>query len=1022
MKKKVIKLSIVISILIILLKILPSFILTNIKYEKIKNAKLVASNSEIITKQEQGYNIVDLAKYLYDSSSENITIVSDNNIEYTCNCDNSFTIKIDNKKENTNYSVKYKISGKEYTETLNSNENPINFHLMQEGKNKVNVKVLRNDENIYEYDTEISYIKPYEKQYLEETTNKGIMLHIKHPYGTDMEKTIELLNAIGIKNVRIDIAWSFIVENNEQYGIDMYDKWISRLDSEGIKIVAVLAYPNANMVSNGKTISNDKEIEKFLSYVNLVSNRYQQIKKFEIWNEPNLNQYLSDAEIQLYSKMVNQAYNIIKKNNKEAEIYAGATYTPANNSSEYIKSDEFFQKIINNGSYINSNVFSFHPYENSKGLNNNWIKKQNQIHKELANSNGGFQKLAVTEYGVSTATTYYSQEEQANKMVQQTVFQEQYNLESQILYNFKDYTPDKDKLSSNYGLIDTSYIPKLSYYAMKKYYENTNGAEYIGNVNFTDGLEMHIYDKDGKQKIVAWATNVDRPVTLSVGNSLITDIYGKELQKTNGNVIITNTPVYIDNLNTNYYYKAISNVATQKYNDFINQFHDILDTNHIMKSIKSKAIALDTYMQEIGNDSKISQDTAVSRMQEHYNIGNDILKAYKSGELKVDDKTVSSMLDMLEDIGSSFEDLVTVTVTKENANLEVTKEILSFTENMITCNSDLNIIYPEKILQYAKENYEKAEYIKNLQEENPIRMGLIVSRNLHANELGKWAKEFSEIYIHNYIEVNPYSVRYSTKDITNQNVTVTLQLGEDSEMTNHNGKNQYTFEENGEFTFQYIRRGQACEEKVRVDWIDKTAPSITGVENGKTYQEEVIPVIKDENLLEIKVTVNGKEITYTENMKLEEEGFYTIRASDKAGNITNINFVILSKDSDQYIIGDAQITNVFKLTTVDKLKEKLNLVGQAQVYRNGKVVEKSKIVATGDILKNEKGEEYTLIVRGDILKEGENSIRDLVRLRRYLVQDIELDELSLKAADTNLDGIVDIKDIVRMRILILQEP
>ena len=76
---------------------------------------------------------------------------------------------------------------------------------------------------------------------------------------------------------------------------------------------------------------------------------------------------------------------------------------------------------------------------------------------------------------------------------------------------------------------------------------------------------------------------------------------------------------------------------------------------------------------------------------------------------------------------------------------------------------------------------------------------------------------------------------------------------------------------------------------------DITAPVVTGVENDATYTGTVEFTAEDVNL--DKVTVDGREVTPDENGKytlIPKSGAYTITATDKAGNVTEIKNVTVN--------------------------------------------------------------------------------------------------------------------------------
>ena len=97
----------------------------------------------------------------------------------------------------------------------------------------------------------------------------------------------------------------------------------------------------------------------------------------------------------------------------------------------------------------------------------------------------------ITEYGIHITDL----EVQASKIIQQAIILDEYQVKYAIQYNFWNTGDNLNNVQNNYGLINYDYTPKPSYYAMKNYYENTNGAEYIGTVNIAEGLEGHVYDK-----------------------------------------------------------------------------------------------------------------------------------------------------------------------------------------------------------------------------------------------------------------------------------------------------------------------------------------------------------------------------------------------------------------------------------------------------------------------------------------------------------------------------------------------
>ena len=300
---------------------------------------------------------------------------------------------------------------------------------------------------------------------------------------------------------------------------------------------------------------------------------------------------------------------------------------------------------------------------------------------------------------------------------------------------------------------------------------------------------------------------------------------------------------------------------------------------------------------------------------------------------------------------------------------------------------------------------------------------MIVSNSLHAYYLADWANDFANIYVNKYIKQNPVTVSYSnTDEFTDQDVTVTLNIGSDSKVTNNEGKNTYTFTKNGTFTFEYERRGQAFEEKVTITSIDKEAPTISGVVNGKIYTDLAKPVIKDDNLEKIEVLFNGTNIQFNSGNTLKDEGIYNITATDKAGNTISIEFYIVEKGENGYIVDNGYILNINQKTNVRQFTREFNLSTKYVIKRNNSNLKDDDIIATGDILQLKNGVEYVIIVAGDINKDGKVTTYDLSAFRRYILGIRKFDDIESLAADINVDRQeLGVKDYTRMRIEILGE-
>ena len=1008
-RKNIIMISIsIIIVLFFLLKIIPVIIL-NIAYGK------KDFNSNIQSKISFQYTIQDLIKYATNTNinEEEITIEKQNKLPYVVE-GQPYIIDIFLTKTNQqdHYSIEWG-NDEEKREEVIENSKRIEIPLKKEGLNTYYIRIKRNGEVIQENQDNISYIKPYQKQYLDELQKDGVATHFAH--GWDSIEYVDLLKYLGVQNVRDDIMITTIFKKDGSENFSTYDKWIPKLKENDINLLGILnTNPASWLFGNDCKISNIEEVNQYTNYVEKVLNRFQGIIGVEVINEPN-GYYHTDDDVYWYTQTVKSVEQ--KINNEKVKILAGSTSTSDNVTEGKLLSQDFIGKMFQYESkyqYISSHFYD----QSNKGILNNRFKNLENIHKNIINENGGFTTLSITEFGDTTYKAGSTEEQQAKRIVQQSILTNQNHNIYNYMYNFKDYGTNTNSAEDNYGIVKKDYTPKPAYYALKNYYENTNGAEYIGTLNIAEGLEAHVYDKDGKPKIVAWSNNTSKDIPISYEGFTAKDLYGNEIENTDGTLTITTSPVYLDNVEEKYFYQAISNTAIEKYAEleekFAEQLQKLPEINQQIQSLKGQ-------IEQIGKvENKIEEETAKTLMQRHFQLGNSLINAFQNGRLEIEKVKLSSMLDMLNDIGNSYEDLVTVTATTRNADINQAKDLVNEVENIIQSNSDIEIIYPEKILDFSKDFQEKAEYINGLEEENDIKTGLIVSKNLHSIYLSDWAKEFTNIYIDEYLKNNLIPETYSEKDITNQDVTVTLNIGNDTKIINNNGSNQYTFKENGEFTFEYERRGRNFRQTIKVDNIDKQSPNITGVKQGQVYENTVKPIVEDDNLETIRLIQDGRLIeNYINKTELTEEGVYRIEAEDKAGNKTIVNFEIIENISKDYIIKEEQIENIQVNTTVEEFRKKLQIESYYTIIRQEQTLNEKSIIQTGDILQLENGTQYPLIVRGDIDKDGNATIRDLLLLKQHINEESTLEDIQKIAGDIDLNGKLDARDVVKLRKLIL---
>lgn len=576
-------------------------------------------------------------------------------------------------------------------------------------------------------------------------------------------------------------------------------------------------------------------------------------------------------------------------------------------------------------------------------------------------------------------------------------------------------------------------------------------------------------DKKAPSMLMIWEKNSipkDADITLQnnkyinsrclfYARSSINNVYYSNIINSNNNNIYLNKETTLFAGNGNYQDRSILKEYNQDQNSTFKLLtdaqvqqisnHEILNSNDY-NEIKTyyeeleKEFEYTELKQEIiekYNNFLVSNETLLSPIKNINNNINSIIGRIE--DMTLDTTNEASLKEIINIVYSVESNIIGANVNKNITTTEMIKLINELNE----LAKNIDIIYSKVEISNAYDKNEIAENIqesqnyinsnKDLEIDNLVELSKIgneISNKetttyadyLYAITLSKWTDNVLNTKIKDYIAQNPVTIEYSETNITNKSVKATIKTNAEIQITNNSNSKEYVFDQNGSFTFEYTIKGQAKQITAKVTNIDKTLPIINGVIDGKLYTSKITPTITDENIDTIKLILNGEEVkNFKSGTTLTEEGFYTLTVIDKAGNKTQISFQIMENNNQNYIIQDNIIKNISEQTIKSDFDNKLKLGITYKIARNEKEISNTDSIATGDILTTSAGDKYTIIVTGDMNKDGKLNLKDLVKMRKYLLDGNNLDENEMLSADCNFDGKINLKDLVKMRLMLLNQ-
>ena len=300
---------------------------------------------------------------------------------------------------------------------------------------------------------------------------------------------LDKMAAAGVTHVRLDVAWAQIQPNlptaanggyDMGWAVPRIDARLKEITDRGMKALMVFYW--APQWSTGTAEKNGvpRSAAEYGDAAAWAANRWKSaLVGMELWNEPDLPEFLSNTSVATYTNLVKDAYPKIKAVAPDVTVVAGAP--------TYVKTS-WYQGFYANGGAGKYDALGIHPYI---GVADQPVTTCDAQYREyypcnipnlvsLMQANGdGAKKIWATEYGWSShdESTYtapvpnwkrgVTEAEQAtNLLAMQSLLGSHPQVEASFWYN--DWNKaTSDQHENNWGLLNRDFSPKPAYFAMK---------------------------------------------------------------------------------------------------------------------------------------------------------------------------------------------------------------------------------------------------------------------------------------------------------------------------------------------------------------------------------------------------------------------------------------------------------------------------------------------------------------------------------------------------------------------------
>jgi len=358
----------------------------------------------------------------------------------------------------------------------------------------------------------------------------------------DIDTTLDMLQAMGVQDVRVYIPWVYTQPLPNQYNWAPIDDIMNAAKARNM---GVLAMVNSTPVWAG-TDGNfpgakTPDPVAYANFMTQVATRYgKTISAYEVWNEVNCVCFYDPISPSSYTELLKAAYPAIKAADPTATVIAAGLGSVSTVNGITMNPVDYVNAMYAAGAKNYFDALAFHPYQETLKFSdgeNVVLSPFTQIQKiyDLMAANGdGLKKIWITEYGVPTNNvSEHTQAEFIKNLIEtwQTMSTNGQFFGGPIfIYTTRDDQPGSGK----FGVFYADWIPKEAAFVIAQEILRLNGvggvegiaARILAAVRLAIGAVVDTVAKIGQAvvKVVdaAWTAFVDvtKAVTQAVVNTV----------------------------------------------------------------------------------------------------------------------------------------------------------------------------------------------------------------------------------------------------------------------------------------------------------------------------------------------------------------------------------------------------------------------------------------------------------------------------------------------------------------------
>lgn len=189
----------------------------------------------------------------------------------------------------------------------------------------------------------------------------GTQFHGMWSSYTDKQRAMVLdkLKANGVTTVRLDVSWAMLQPKSatfDTWGTGFVTRVLKMITDRGLEpMMMIWLTPSWVTGSTDDRVApkGSAQLDQWRTFLSDAAARFPQVKYWELWNEPNHNDFMRGADPQVYAALLSAGHRGIKAGNPNAQvIFAGTQFVDV----------PWIQKAFAAGAAGKYDVMGVHPY------------------------------------------------------------------------------------------------------------------------------------------------------------------------------------------------------------------------------------------------------------------------------------------------------------------------------------------------------------------------------------------------------------------------------------------------------------------------------------------------------------------------------------------------------------------------------------------------------------------------------------------------------------------------------------